>query len=839
MTLLKKALFTIATLCCGVLYAQQTPVTKANYELAERFSSKKVSNMVFSTVVNPNWFKNSDKFWYTYKTGAGEKYYIVDPVAGSKKELWDMADLAARITEITKDPFDALHLPIKNLKLVDDKYFTFEIKTSLMVPKKEKKKKEEQVKKEENDKDAVKEGEKNKAKKPVEKENKVFRFRYDIASGQLTDISDQEEEKEYPRWANISPDGKYALFVKKYNLWYMDMENLQKAIEDEKDTTIVEIQLTTDGTKEFPYGGRYSDPYATEKDLNKRMGCYAAWSPDSKHFALVRSDRSKIKDLWVIDVLANPRPKLETYKYQMPGEPGAKEYLFVFDFEGKTSKVIKADAFKEQSLSIEYAPFTNKDRYNKYTPMKWLGDNEKFYFARTSRDLKRIDICSVDINTDTCAVIIEERLNTYVERRELELINNGSELIQWSERDGWAHLYLYGADGTLKNRITSGDYHVENIVSVDPAKRIVYFTACGKDKTENPYYLHLYSVNLDGSNLKLLNKGDYDNHTIRMSDNSKYFVNNYSRVDTAPKTALYDNTGRKIVDLEEADLSRLFESGYKFPEIFTVKAGDGVTDLYGVMYKPFDFDSTKLYPIIEYVYPGPQTEANNSYWTKSMDRIDRLAQLGFIVVTVGNRGGHPNRSKWYHNFGYGNLRDYGLEDKKVTVQQLAARYPFINGKKVGIHGHSGGGFMSTAAILKYPDFFDAAVSCAGNHDNNIYNRWWSEQHHGILEEVSEKGDTTFKYSINTNQALAKNLKGHLLLVTGDIDNNVHPGNTIRVINALIRANKRFDMLVLPGQRHGFGDMTEYFFWRMADHFTKYLMDDQTPRPIDIAEINNN
>ncbi|MDO4736521.1 MAG: prolyl oligopeptidase family serine peptidase, partial [Bacteroidia bacterium] len=343
--------------------------------------------------------------------------------------------------------------------------------------------------------------------------------------------------------------------------------------------------------------------------------------------------------------------------------------------------------------------------------------------------------------------------------------------IHWSERDGWAHLYLYSADGTLKNQITRGEYHVEEVVGIDEAKRVVYFKACGKEDGINPYYMYLYSANLDGSNVKLLNKGNYDN-SVSVCDNNKYFVNNYSRVDCTPKSALYDNTGRKIMELESADLSQLFARGYKFPEIFTVKAGDGITDLYGVMYKPFDFDSTKLYPIIEYVYPGPQTEANNSSWTKSMDRVDRLAQLGFIVVTVGNRGGHPNRSKWYHNFGYGNLRDYGLEDKKVTVQQLAARHEFIDGNKVGIHGHSGGGFMSTAAILKYPDFFKAAVSCAGNHDNSIYNRWWSEQHHGVLEEISQKGDTTFKYSINTNQQLAKNLKGNLLLVHGDIDNNV-------------------------------------------------------------------
>lgn len=268
-----------------------------------------------------------------------------------------------------------------------------------------------------------------------------------------------------------------------------------------------------------------------------------------------------------------------------------------------------------------------------------------------------------------------------------------------------------------------------------------------------------------------------------------------------------------------------------------MKAADGVTDLYGAMYKPYDFDSTKVYPICDYVYPGPQVEANNISWSRGFTRTDRLAQIGMIVITVGNRGGHPNRSKWYHNYGYGNLRDYGLEDQKYAIQQLGARHPFIDLDRVGIHGHSGGGFMSTAAILKYPDFFKAAVSCAGNHDNSIYNRWWSEQHHGVLEKI-DKGDTTFVYSIQTNPEIASNLKGHLMLVHGDIDNNVHPANTIRVVNALIRANKRFDMLILPGQRHGFGDMNEYFFWRLADYYAEWLIGDSERWKPDITQMNN-
>ena len=268
-----------------------------------------------------------------------------------------------------------------------------------------------------------------------------------------------------------------------------------------------------------------------------------------------------------------------------------------------------------------------------------------------------------------------------------------------------------------------------------------------------------------------------------------------------------------------------------------MKAGDGATDLYGVMYKPYDFDSTRLYPLIEYVYPGPQTEAVYKSFTTNMDRTDRLAQLGFVVITVGNRGGHPARSKRYHNYGYQNLRDYGLLDKKVAAEQLAYRHGYIDINKVGIFGHSGGGFMSTAAMLVYPDFFKVAVSSSGNHENAIYNRWWSEKHHGVKETTNDKGEVVFEYSIDDNPELAKNLKGKLLITTGDIDNNVHPGNTILLANALIKANKRFDFFLFPGQRHGYGDMNEYFFWMKADYFSKYLMGDNSPRSVDYTELN--
>jgi dipeptidyl aminopeptidase/acylaminoacyl peptidase len=815
----KLLLFAASAFISLTLSAQRTPVNVANYDLAARFSPKKISKMVFSTTIEPQWFKNSDKFWYFYQTPQSKNYYIVDPATGSKKEIFDNASLAAQLTAIVKDPFDAQNIPITNLRLVDDKKFTFEIRSTEEID----------VKDEKSDK--------------TKKEKKLYGFEYDIQSRQLTEIKDYKAYKPYPGWANVSPDKKWVVYSKNFNLHFMDMENLEKARKNEDDSTIVEYQLTTEGTKDFAFGSGNTDIYATDKEKNKRSGAYVRWSPDSKHFAIVRTDNSKVKDLWVINVLAEPRPKLESYKYQMPGEKEAPvDHLYIFNINTKKYKEIKCARFKDQDINVISAPIAKKESSDEFKYIKWLGDNEKFFVFRTSRDIKRVDLCTAYVNDDTLSKadslkpVVEERMNTYVETRLPKLIDGGKEFVHWSERNGWAHLYLYDDKGNLKNAITSGEYHVENIEYVDPVQRVVYFTACGIIKGENPYYMHLCRVNLDGSGLKILNPGDY-NHVINTSDDGKFFVDNYSRVDTTPMSAVYDNSGRKITDLEKADLSLLFSAGYKFPERFTIKAGDGITDLYGVMYKPFDFDSTKLYPIIEYVYPGPQTESVNASWSKSMDRIDRLAQFGFVVITVGNRGGSPLRSKWYHNYGYGNLRDYGLEDKKVAVERLAAKYNFIDINKVGITGHSGGGFMSTAAILEYPDFFKVAVSCAGNHENNIYNRWWSEQHQGIKEIVTEKGDTTFQYSIDKNTEIAKNLKGHLLLVTGDIDNNVHPGNTLRMVNALIKSNKRFDLLVLPGQRHSFGNMNEYFFWKMGDYFSKYLIGDSREE-IEIPQLNN-
>ena len=800
---------------------------KANYFLAARFAPKKLDKMIFSLSIDPHWLKLSNKFWYTYETSEGKQWNIVDPVKGEKKAMFNRDKIAAELTKIIKDPFDGQHLPIDSLKFIkDENWIQFEVKSTIEI-----------------NKDAVVK----KDAKP-EKIKKTFYFEYNLITEQLNELVGFKKPKRKPSWANISPDEKIVVFGRNYNLFYMDKENFNKAILNDEDSTIVEHAITKDGIQNFSwhsesaYGGGGETNVDVEKNKNKRKSVYGLWSENSKHLAITKVDNRKVKDFWVINSIAEPRPTLETYKFWMPGEKEAPmDHLMIVDMTAFSYKEIDVSLFKDQDVAVWNKSANVNARDDEHRPNIWLGTNDQLYLARTSRDLKKIDQCIVNINTGVVKTLIEESLNTYVEIKKPGLVKNGEEIIEWSERDGWAHLYLHDKEGKVKNQITQGPWHIEDVVSIDEDKRVVYFSANGRENVNNntkedPYYLHLYKVNFDGTGLQLLNPGNFDNN-FSMNDKKNYFVNNSSRVNATPASALYSADGKKLMDLETADLNALFSAGYKFPETFKVKADDGITDIFGVMYKPYDFDSTKKYPIIEYVYPGPQTESVNKSFSKGMDRIDRLAQLGFVVVTIGNRGGHPARSKWYHNYGYGNLRDYGLADKKAAVEQLADRFTFIDRDKVGIHGHSGGGFMSTAAMFAYPDIFKVAVSNAGNHDNSVYNRWWSEKHNGVKENISDKGDTTFSYMIDKNPDIAKNLKGKLLLIHGEIDNNVHPANTLRVVNALIKANKRFDMLILPTQRHGFGDMSEYWFWKTADYFSKYLLGDNTERSVDIEELN--
>lgn len=810
--------------CFHLSEAQQKEnLPTPNYQLAAKYSPSKLRTVIQSTDVKPNWINYGENFWYEYTTSSGKKWYLVNPSSRKKTPLFDTGEMAAKVTSIVKNPFDAQHLPIQNLRFMDNaSLIRFEVQST-----KDTVKSKDEIAKLTNKKDSIK--------------KKLFFFEYDLSSNKLTEISDTTKEKQRLEWASFNPDTTKVYYAKNYNLYWMDYANYQKAVKDEKDSTIVEHQITKDGVQNYAWGGdQYSittrDKKADEEEKKKRKGVWLNWSPNGKHFALTKKDSRHINDLWVINNTGSARPTLDTYKYLMPGESDSTEVeLYLFDSTNHQPKRVNVAAFKNQTISLWNKDRTKDSFKGNHFINYWYGNNDEFYMARSSRDLQKIDVVAIGID-GTTRVMVEERANVYQDIKKPKIINNGTQFIQWSQRDGWGHFYLYDINGKLIHQITKGEFHCDDLSAYNESTGTLFFVANGKENNIDPYYSYYYSVSKNGGAPKLLTPGNFD-HQVAISESGKYFIDNASRVNTTPVSNLYSASGQLLLKLEEADLSQLFATGYKFPEPFKVKAADGITDIYGVMYKPYDFDSTKTYPIIEYVYPGPQTEAVNKSFGRSMDRIDRLAQMGFIVISVGNRGGHPSRSKWYHTYGYGNLRDYGLEDKKVAAEQLANKYPFIDINKVGITGHSGGGFMSTAAMLVYPDFFKVAVSGAGNHENNIYNRWWSERHHGVKEIVSAKGDTTFNYQIDRNSELAKNLKGKLLIVTGDVDNNVHPANSIRVVDALIKANKRFDFVMLPGQAHAFGDMTEYFFWKMADYFSEHLLGSSKINEVDITEIN--
>ena len=819
----------------------------ANFQLAARFAPYKARDLVHSTSVAPRWIGETNRFWYQWENSDGTFYYVVDPARGTKRQIFDNNRIAAELTRIVKDPFDGQHLPIRNIEFIDENTIQFEVPSTV----------DEDIPDEEAEVGEEQEDEERERPSRPKTRKKVFHFEYDVNTQTLRELEDFEKPRAHPRWAGVSPDSSMVVFSRECNLFSIGWDDYMKIVEarHEKEgekadsaelkVEVDETQITEDGERYYCYGsaGRGQNDEETEKEWGKRQGAGLIWSHDSRYFAMTRRDQRKVEELWVVHAVGNDRPQLETYKYELPGEEDVTQTeLLVYDTEAGEMKKIDDDPWKDQRMGLFSDPTRTGDRFSARSGeddepsiRKWLSPNSaELYFYRRSRDQHRVDVLVANPATGEVKVVIEERLNTYVESQSPRRLENG-DLIWWSERDGWAHLYRYGADGNVKARLTEGPWHVSRVTGVDDERGLVFFGANAREEEEDPYYNHLYRVGVDGGGITLLNSGDFD-HRSSMNEGNRFFVDSYSRVNTVPTAALFNASGQKVMDLEEADFSALEAAGYHFPEPYKVKAADGVTDIYGVMYKPFDFNPHKKYPIVTYVYPGPQTESVAKAWSGSPSEV-ALAQMGFVVITIGNRGGHPARSKWYHNYGYGNLRDYGLADKKAGIEQLADRHDFIDIERVGIYGHSGGGFMSTAAMLVYPDFFKVAVSSSGNHNNDVYNLNWSEKHDGVKEKTDKEGEVTFEYDIDKNSELAKNLKGHLLLTTGDVDNNVHHAGTFRMADALIKANKRFDMFIFPGARHGYGSMGNYWFWLRAEYFAKHLLGDER-KAADIMELNN-
>jgi dipeptidyl aminopeptidase/acylaminoacyl peptidase len=853
------------------------PIYAPNYALEARFLPANMNKLVFDLSVTPHWFTLSDKFWYSFRTNDGTNYYLADPVKKSKSLLWDNAKVAAALSLLTNFPYDAQHLPVKRLKLVDKDTrmrFEVEIRKDGVVPNEPEKKIQNDGSQQGNESEIKQNDEKqneqqgqraDRSGQPAEprEETRTLSFEYDLTTGKVSRLDNVEPMRKKPLWASVSPDEKTVIFARGHNLYMMDAVNYAKALKKAGDTTIIETQLTTDGVEKFSYARRIlpeqedelkkEDKGDTNKAGIRSPAIIVHWSKDSKKFAVVHQDDRKIPDFWVIHSLANPRPTLESYPYPLPGEDAMPiSQIEILDVSAKQLVVVQAKNFPEQELRLADAPLLERDREElreeqegnqEGAPMplsrvspRWLSDiSDKLYFISTNRDFRKVDVCVADTATGASKTLIEERSNVWLSVKPLRLTGNGQEFIWWSERDGWGHYYLFDAAGKLKNQITSGEYVTDQIASLDEKSRALYFTANGRENNEDPYYTHLYRIGLDGTGLQLLTPGNFS-HAFSSPDSGKYFEDTYSRVDTAPKSILVDAQGNHLLDLETTDVSQLLEAGYKFPETFKVKAEDGITDLYGVMHKPFDFDPSRKYPLIEFVYPGPQTEEVNKTFSPKSPNVP-LSQLGFIVIEVGARGGSPQRNKWYDSYGYGNLRDYGLADKKVAAERLAAVHPYIDLSRVGMWGHSGGGFMTAAALMEYPDFYKAGWSESGNHDNNVYNRDWSEKYHGVRAEAQKDGTQKYVYEIDKNSELARNLKGHLMLTTGDMDNNVSMINTMRVANALLRADKRFEIQVYPGMRHSYMPIVSYVDMARGDFFARWLLGSYDTGA-DILELQN-
>lgn len=755
----------VALVSCNLAGAQQ----KANYQLAEKFRLLEQNPIdKYSTEVRPTFINDTDCFYYSFTTREGKKYYYVNPKKKEKRLLFDTDELLSKIAVYTKKAYSSADLHLSFTFMKDNETIRIDFDRRL--------------------------------------------YTYNIHTKELKQLDEKPTYKTGdPYWMKYSPDSLYFLYASKDNLYFVG--NPKKG----QDT--IPVQLTTDGMPDYTFNRE------DEGKMEGRFGAESAhWIPGSHRFYAVREDNRKVRDLWVINSLSKPSPELITYKAELAGDKNVTQYeLLLGDIDKREVKKVDINRWPDQYIDVLYAS----------------KDGKRLYFQRYNRTWNQSDICEVDVETGKVRVVIHEENKPYLDyqMRNVSFLNDGKEILFRSERNGWGHYYLYDtATGNLKNQLTDGTWVAGPVVQIDTVGRKMYFYGYGREKEIDPYYYILYEAHLDRPNALRLLTPENASHEVSISPSCRYLVDSYSTVSQEPVNVVRNRNGKVIMTLEKPDLQPVYEMGWKAPERFKVKAADGVTDLYGVMWKPADFDSTKVYPIISNVYPGPFFEYVPTRFTINDVYNTRLAQLGFIVITVGHRGGTPMRGKAYHTYGYNNMRDYPLADDKYAIEQLAARYPFIDATKVGIYGHSGGGFMSAAAICTYPDFYSAAVSSAGNHDNRIYNKGFVEIHYGVDEKVTTTKDSlgveskTYDYSVRVrpNQELAKNYKHGLLLFTGAIDQTVNPANTLRLVDALIKADKDFDMFVLPKCTHGFfGESENFFEHKMWRHFARLLLHDNS------------
>ncbi len=747
--------------------AQQPAVTAADYDRAVAFLAPSVNPLVIGGSVSANWLPDG-RFTYRNQLSGGHEFILVNPARRSRARAFDHARLAAALSTVMDTTVGELTLPFDRFDISDDgRTISFDAGT-----------------------------------------------RHWSCEASGASCRDDGARRAAARafggrggGADISvpsPDGRKRAFIRDWNLWVRDVASGQ------------EKQLTTDGVENFGYatdnaGWKHSDR------------AILLWSPDSRKIATSQQDERRVGDMYLVKTTVG-HPELSAWKYPLPGDSVvAMLERVVIDVEsGRVTRLKMERDYHRATLGDDISMAD----YN-FSP-----DGSKLALVSTSRDHKSAVLRLADTNTGEVRTVFEETVPTHFESRTgWRVLWDTNEVLWYSQRDDWGQLYLYDLNtGKLKNQVTSGEGPVSQIVRLDEKARTLWYVAMGREKGQDPYFRHYYRIGLDGRNVVSLTPEDGD-HSAQLSPDGRYIVDTYSKVDVPPVVVLRDANGKVVMPLEKADISRLLAAGWKPPLSVRMTGPDGKTDIYGQLFTPTNLDSTRKYPIINNPYPGPQSGSVGSR-SFSAARSDRqaLAELGFIVVTIDGMG-TPGRSKSFHDAYYGAMgTDNTLPSQIAGMKELAQRYSWIDLDRVGIYGHSGGGFITADAMFRYPDFFKVGIAESGNHDQRNYEDDWGERYQGLLVR---NPDGTDNYDVEANQNFAKNLKGHLLITHGGMDDNVPPYNSYLVVDALIKANKDFDLLIFPNAAHGYGADANYMMRRRWDYFVKWLLDTEPPREYEI------
>ncbi|TDH24264.1 S9 family peptidase [Segetibacter sp. 3557_3] len=752
----------------AVLAQQSATLTAADYERAEKMLGYNTGQLVDRSGIKATWLPD-DRFWYRVLTPQGSEFILVNPATAKRSTAFDAQKLAGALSSASGAKYDANRLPFSTINYTNDQALQFSVA------------------------------------------GKNWKFN----AGNNSVVADDAPRTIYSAGVRsnsvLSPDGKRAAFIREHNLWVREV------------ATNKETQLTTDGIKDFGY--------ATDNaGWKKSDRAILAWSPDSKKIATFQQDQRKASDMYLVTTNVG-KPTLQAWKYPLPGDKDVITIHRVI-IEVDNPKVIrlKMPPDPRRGTLCDDISCGGKD----FGDVDWSADASSLAFVSTSRDHKQATVWIANPATGEIRQVFAESVATQFESGQGSInwryLPATNEILWFSERDNWGHLYLYDATtGQVKNQVTKGEWAISKLLKVDEKTRTLYFLAGGREQGRNPYFSHLYSVGFDGKKLTLLTPED-GNHQVSFSPSGKYFVDSYSKQDVPPVMVLRTAAGKLVLTLEKADISRLTATGWKPPTPIVVKARDNQTDLYGLMFTPTRLDPTKKYPIINYIYPGPQGGSIRSWgFENAVGDNQALAELGFVVVAIEGTC-NPLRSKSFHDMCYGNMADNTLPDQIAGMKQLAAKYPYIDIDRAGIWGHSGGGYATAAAMFRFPEFFKVGISESGNHENRNYEDDWGERYIGLL---TVGADGKSNYEAQANQNYAKNLKGKLMLAHGMLDDNVPPYNTLLVVEALEKANKDFDLVIFPNSRHGYGEFGPYMMRRRWDYFVRHLLAATPPQEYEL------